>query len=51
MRQSRKLYAPDGSLAANPVTGPVTGKKVKSVKIKSIAEKAAENEVKSKEEE
>ena len=46
-RQSRKLYAPDGKLAANPVVG----KKVKSVKIKSIAEKAAENEVKSKEEE
>jgi hypothetical protein len=33
-RQSRKLYAPDGSLAANP-----GGKKVKSAKIKSIKEK------------
>ena len=39
LRQSRKLYAPDGSLAANP-----NGKKVKSVKIKSIAEKAKDNE-------
>ena len=38
-RQSRKLYAPDGSLAANP-----GGKKVKSVKIKSIKEKADENQ-------
>ena len=37
-RQNRKLYAPDGSLAANPT------KKVKSVKIKSIAEKAQDNE-------
>ena len=34
-----KLYGPDGVLAANP-----NGKKVKSVKIKSIAEKAQENE-------
>ncbi len=39
LRQNRKLYAPDGSLAHNP-----TGKKVKSVKIKSITEKAEENE-------
>ena len=38
-RQSRKLYATDGSLAANP-----GGKKVKSVKIKSIKEKADENQ-------
>jgi len=43
-RQKRKLYAPDGSLAANPT------KKVKSVKIKSIAEKAQDNE-KSKDDE
>ena len=37
LRQNRKLYAPNGKLAAMP------GKKVKSVKIKSIAEKADEN--------
>ena len=36
-RQNRKLYAPNGKLAAMP------GKKVKSVKIKSIAEKAEDN--------
>ena len=35
-RQGRKLYSPDGRLAVMP-------KKVKSVKIKSIAEKAEEN--------
>ena len=39
LRQNRKLYAPDGSLAHNP-----NGKKVRSVKIKSIKEKAEENE-------
>ena len=38
-RQNRKLYAPDGKLAAMP-----NGKTVKSVKIKSIKEKAEENE-------
>ena len=43
-RQNRKLYAPDGSLAHNP-----NGKKVKSVKIKSIKEKAEENERKNEE--
>ena len=36
-RQGRKLYAPDGRLAVMP------NRKVKSVKIKSIAEKAEEN--------
>ena len=36
MRQNRKLYAPDGRLAAMP-------KKIKSIKIKSIAEKAEDN--------
>ena len=44
-RRNMKLYGPDGVLAANP-----NGKKVKSVKIKSIAEKAQENE-KNKEDE
>tara|TARA_B100000965_G_scaffold29825_1_gene22072 strand:- start:12569 stop:14449 length:1881 start_codon:yes stop_codon:yes gene_type:complete len=39
LRQNRKLYAPDGKLAAMP-----NGKTVKSVKIKSIKEKAEENE-------
>ena len=38
-RRNMKLYGPDGVLAANP-----NGKKVKSVKIKSIAEKALDNE-------
>ncbi len=35
-RQNRKLYSPDGRLAAMP-------KKIKSIKIKSIAEKAEDN--------
>ena len=37
-RQSMKLYSPNGKLAINP-----GNKKVKSVKIKSIAEKAEDN--------
>ena len=36
LRQNRKLYAPNGKLAAMP-------KKIKSIKIKSIAEKAEDN--------
>ena len=36
MRQNRKLYAPDGRLAAMP-------RKIKSIKIKSIAEKTEDN--------
>ena len=39
-RLNRKLYSPDGKLAAMPAE---RIKKVKSVKIKSIAEKAEEN--------
>jgi len=35
-RQNRKLYSPDGRLAAMP-------KRIKSIKIKSIAEKAEDN--------
>ena len=37
MRLNRKLYSPDGKLAHNPT------RKVKSVRLKSIAEKADEN--------
>ena len=39
-RQNRKLYAPDGKLAAMPKAQ----KTIKSIKIKSIKEKAEENE-------
>ena len=42
-RRGRKLYSPDGMLAAQPKTLPVE-KKIKSIKIKSIKEKAEENE-------
>jgi hypothetical protein len=43
-RQNRKLYAPDGSLAHNP-----NGKKIKSIKIKSMSEKVEENPQKNEE--
>tara|TARA_A100000164_G_scaffold15316_1_gene12767 strand:- start:2173 stop:4080 length:1908 start_codon:yes stop_codon:yes gene_type:complete len=42
-RRGRKLYSPDGMLAAQP-KAPSVEKKIKSIKIKSIKEKAEENE-------